>query len=126
MGLRLVLKDWHRPAAATAMVTVIFFAYGHVSRALNDRVDERVLFAAAVVLGVAAIARMMQTGRLATRSTQLMNLAAAILLAFSIANLAGQMAASFGRSSEVESVAVEDLAAHLLPGGLPDAERSAA
>ena len=119
VGLRLVLKDWHRPAAATAIVTVIFFAYGHVSRALYDRVDERVLFAAAVVLGVAAIARMMQTGRLATRSTQLMNLAAAILLAFSIANLAGQMAASFGRSSEVESVAVEDLAAHLFPRGLP-------
>ena len=46
VSLRFGLKDWHRPAAATTAVTaVVFFAYGHVERALDGRVDERVLVA---------------------------------------------------------------------------------
>ena len=37
VSLRFGLKDWHRPAAATTAVTAVFFAYGHVERALEGK-----------------------------------------------------------------------------------------
>ena len=80
VGLRLVLKDWHRPAAATTAVTAVFFAYGHVEHALDGSVDERVLVAGAVMLGAAAVVTIVQTGAFAARSTQFLNLACVILL----------------------------------------------
>ena len=119
VSLRLLLKDWHRPAAATAGVTVVAFAYGHVERALDGNLDERVLLAGAVVVAAAAVAIAIRAGALAARGTQLLNLTAAVLLVFPVASLAGGIAATIGRSPAPESGTVEDLAAHLLPSGLP-------
>ena len=119
VGLRLFLKDWHRPAAATAGVTVVFFAYGHIERALDGNLDERALFAGAVALAAAAAIVAIGAGTLAARGTQLLNLTAAVLLAFPVASLSGGLAASIGRSPAAESLAAADPATHLLPSGLP-------
>ena len=121
VGLRLFLKDWHRPAAATAGVTVVFFAYGHIERALDGNLDERALFAGAVALAAAAAIVAIGAGTLAARGTQLLNLTAAVLLAFPLASLSGGLAASIGRSPAAESLAAADPATHLLPSGLPTA-----
>ncbi|MCY4112453.1 MAG: hypothetical protein OXG33_00755 [Chloroflexi bacterium] len=119
VSLRLLLKDWHRPAAATAGVTVVAFAYGHIARALDGILDERALFAGAVVLAAGAVVMAIRAGLLAARGTQLLNLTAAVLLVFPVASLAGGIAAAIARPSASESESAEDLAARLLPSGLP-------
>ena len=119
VSLRFGLKDWHRPAAASAAVTVVFFGYGHVEGALDGNVDERVLLAGAAVLGAAAVVTIVQTGTFAARSTQFLNLVSVVLLVFPVADIAGRVAESLGRTQTAESVDVDDLAAHLLPSGLP-------
>ena len=119
VSLRLVLKDWHRPAAATTIVTVVVFAYGHIERGLDGNLDERALFAGAVVVATAGVAIAIQAGALAARGSQLLNLTVAVLLVFPVASLAGGIAATIGRSPAPETQAAEDLAAHLLPSGLP-------
>ena len=119
VGLRLVLKDWHRPAAATAGVTVVAFAYGHIERAIDGNLDERALFAGAVVVAAAAVAIAIRAGALAARGTQMLNLTAAVLLVFPVAGVAGSIASTVGRSPAPDSVGAEDLVAHLLPSGVP-------
>ena len=119
VSLRCGLKDWHRPAAASAAVTVVFFGYGHVEGALDGSVDERVLVAGAVMLGAAAVSAAVRPGQSVARATQFLNLASAVLLMFPAASLVGSLAASLGRPPAAESVTVEYLASHLLPAGLP-------
>ena len=121
VSLRFGLKDWHRPATATTAVTAVFFAYGHVERALDGSVDERVLVAGAVMLGAAAVSAAVRPGQSVARATQFLNLASAVLLMFPAASLVGSLAASLGRPPAAESVTVEYLASHLLPAGLPAA-----
>ena len=121
VGLRLILKDWHRPAAATAAVTVIFFGYGHVEGALDGNVDERVLFAGAAMLGAAAAVTIVRAGAWAAHGTRFLNFAAAVLLVFPVVSLAGGMAASLGRTPADETVELDDRVARLLPSGLPSA-----
>ena len=119
VGLRFLLKDWHRPAAATAAVTVVVFACGHVESALDGNVDERVLFAGAVVLGVAAAVTAIRAGASTPRGTQFLNLMAAVLLAFPVARLAGGIAAPLTRTPTDQTAAVDDVVDRLLPEGLP-------
>ena len=119
IGLRLLLRDWYRPAAATTVVTVIFFAYGHVERALLGRADERLFFAAAVVLGGAAVAEALRADGFLARGTQFFNVVAAVLLLLQAANLAGGAASSLG--SPANRVAADDLTTHLFPSGIPTA-----
>ena len=119
IGLRLVFKDWQRPAAVTTVVTVVFFAYGHVERALSGRADERLFFAAAVVLGAAAVAEAVRAGGFLARGTQFFNVVAAVLLLLQAANVAGGAASSLG--SPANRVAADDLTTHLFPSGIPTA-----
>ena len=77
------------------------------------------LLAGAAVLGAAAVVMIVQTGAFAARSTQFLNLVSVVLLVFPVADIAGRMAESLGRTQTAESVDVADLAAHLLPSGLP-------
>ena len=87
-GLRLVLKDWVRPAAATAALTVCIFGYGHVDNALQGRVDDRALFAAAIVLAGAAFVGALKSGETLVRWTEYLNGATAILLLFPVVGIA--------------------------------------
>ena len=121
VGLRLVLKDWHRSSAATAAITVVFFAYGHVERALVEISDERVLFAGAVVLVAAAVVLVIRAAGLPARGTPFLNLTAAVLLAFPAASLAGEIAASSGRTPTNQHSVTADVVDRLLPSGLPTA-----
>ncbi len=121
VGLRLLLRDWHRPAAATVALTVVLFAYGHAERALHGRVDERVFFAGAVVLGAVALVGAVRAGGSVARGTQFFNLVAGALLVFQAASLAGGTVASLGLGSPANRVSVDDLTAHLFPSGLPTA-----
>ena len=119
VSLRFLLRDWHRPAAATAAVTVVVFAYGHVEGALDGNVDERVLFAGAVVLGVAAAVTAIRAGVSTARATRFLNLTAAVLLAFPVASLAGGLAAPLTRTPTHQTAAVDEVVDRLLPAGLP-------
>ncbi len=119
VSLRVGLKDWHRPAAATAAVTVVFFAYGHIERVLNGHLDERALIAGVMVLGAAAAVMAIRAGASTARATQFLNLTAAVLLAFPVASLVGGMAASFARPPTDQTAAVDDVVDRLLPAGLP-------
>ena len=118
-----VLKDWHRPAAATTAVTAVFFAYGHVERALDGSVDERVLVAGAVMLGAAAVSAAVRPGQSVARATQFLNLASAVLLMFPAASLVGSLAASLGRPPAAESVTVRRPRLSLAAGGTPGCNR---
>ena len=51
-ALWLLIKGWHQSAAAVSGVTIVVFAYGHVDRALDGRLDDHVLFPIAAVVAV--------------------------------------------------------------------------
>ena len=117
--LRLLLSDWHRPAAVATVATVIIFGYGHVRNALDTPVDESVLFALAVVLIVASVGVAARAGNNLPRWAQFFNLVAAVLLLFPTASLVGSAVASRDRLSSTDGAARVDPAAHLFPRGLP-------
>ena len=115
VGFWLVLKNWHRSAAATTAITVVVFAYGHVENALDRRIDERVLFPAAIVFLAVVIAAAVRANATPARQTPFFNLVAAVLLAFPVASLASAAAASSGRTSSASIAALDDLTTHLFP-----------
>lgn len=117
IGLRLLLNDWHRPAAVTTVVIVVFFAYGHVEQALNGRVDARLFFGAAVAVGAAAVAQAARAGGVLARGTQLFNLVVAVLLLLQVAGVAGATVSSL--ESQASKASADDLANHLFPSGIP-------
>ena len=90
-GLRLILRDWDRPAAVTAAGAVVFFAYGHIERALAKSVDERVTFASAVVLAVVVAAQILRSRRVVARLTQFLNLSSGVLLVFLTVGVSSQI-----------------------------------
>ena len=107
IGLRLVLDDWYRPAAASGGVIVMFFAYGHVDRAFSGALDDRILFPTTIVLGAIAVAAAVTANGWARKGTQFSNVAAAALLLFPVAEIASEIGLGFERDSESgqESVA---------------------
>ena len=117
-GLRLLLKDWHRPAAATTVVIVVFFLYGHVERALDGRLEEQFMFGASVALGAVLVAESVRAGGFRSRGTQFFNVVAAILLLLQTVNLAGGASISFG--SPANRVLTNDLTSDLFPSGIPE------
>ena len=120
VGLRLGLKDWHRSAAASTALIVVFFGYGHVAGAINGRIDDRVMFGIAVVLAASIAVLIVRLGAAAVRLAPFLNLMATVLLVFPIANLVAEAARAQSQSPRHKPQGVEDLAAHLLPAGLPD------
>ncbi|MCY3956868.1 MAG: hypothetical protein OXG65_01100 [Chloroflexi bacterium] len=121
IGLWLILRDWYRSAAVTAAVAVVFFAYGHVERVLDHRIEEHILFAGAVVLAASAVAVAVRSGGLAARLSQPLNLAITLLLAFQLWGPIVETAASIARPSVSHATVTDDLTAHLFPDGLPAA-----
>ncbi len=112
VSLQRALKDWHRPAAATAGATALLFAYGHVERALDGAVDERILFSATVVLGAIVAAVILGAVGLVSRGSQFANLTAAALLVFPIVSLVGGAVTDPVRTP-VSNATPDALTAHL-------------
>ena len=122
MGLlRLWLKDWYRPALAVTGVIVVFFGYGHLERALDGRINDRDLFAGAVVLGAAMVAAAVRAGSLDVRRAQFLNFTAAVLLVFSLTGFASGACAMAAQGRQTASLTTEELMAHLPPLNLDDA-----
>ncbi len=118
IGLRLILNDWNRPAAATTVVIVVFFLYGHVERALDGRLDEQFVFGASVALGAALVTESVRAGGFRSRGTQFFNIVAAILLLLQAVNLAGGSSTSFG--SPANRGLTTGLTSDLFPSGIPE------
>ncbi len=118
VGLRLLLRDWHRPAAAATVVTVVFFLYGHAEGALDDRIDERLFFSVSVVLCAAIVAEAVRVGGILSRGTRLFNVVVAVLLVLQAVNLAGDAVSQLG--SPTNRVAADELTSHLFPAGIPE------
>lgn len=119
VALRLWLGDWRRPAALNATVAAIFFGYGHVEQALDDRVAEPLLFPGAVLALVIVIAGINRAPAPSAHLTQFFNLAATVLLILQASTLAGHFTSSLVRSSVTDSRTVDDLTSHLFPTGMP-------
>ncbi len=125
-GLRLALRSWHQAAAAVTAVTVVFFAYGHVERALEGRLDESLLFPAAVVLAAAAIGIAGRHSITVARWAPFLNVTAGMLLVFQIMTMAGTTSAVISPASS-EPLMAEEVTSHLfaqsprwLGGNRPD------
>lgn len=118
-SLRVGLKNWHRAAAVCTVVLVMFFAYGHVADAISDRIDDRMAFGLALVIAVAIPWLIIRRGAV-DRLTPFLNLTAAILLVFPSATLVSEAVAEQRQAPMHGLEDVEELAAHLLPAGLPE------
>ena len=119
LGLRLVLRDWQRAALVTTVVILVFFAYGHVERALDARIDEHWFFAGAVAFGAALAAQASRARWLNAGHAQFLNVVAGALLVFQATSLVGGSASTFGSPSNAASL--DELTEHLFPAGLPAA-----
>ena len=113
-SLRLLLKDWHRAAAAATVVTAFFFGYGHIHYTLGDRIDQGALFAVTVTFGYLMIVKIVQSGNRLIVWTKFLNVATAILVAFPVAMLLNQ-ALLLGRTSASDPVEEQKIVAHLFP-----------
>ena len=118
-ALGLVLRDWHRAALVTTVVVLIFFAYGHVERALDSRVDEHLFFTGAVVLGAALATQAARSRWLNTGHTQFLNVVAGTLVVFQAISLSSGAMSSLGSPDNTASVG--ELTEHLFPAGIPTA-----
>lgn len=112
-GLRLVLNSWHRAAAVSTVVVVVLFAYGHAERALGGRLDEQVLFAAAVVLAAAAVVLSIRAPRQVAQSAPILNISAGVLLLFQATSLAGTAWTDFTNASPPDPLKANAAASHL-------------
>ena len=121
--LRLVLGDWHRSALVTAVVLMIFFGYGHISHAVDDRIDERVVFASAAVVTGTLIVLIVRAAGAVPRWTRFLNVLSTILLTLSVVSLAVNILDSIQRDHPSD-VASSGIVAHLLPGGIPEVSSS--
>lgn len=119
VALRVVLRDWHSAAFVTTVVVLIFFAYGHVERALDARVDERLFFAGAAVLGAAVAVVGARSRWLNAGHAQFLNVVAGTLLVFQATSLASGAVSSLG--SPANTASVDELTEHLFPSGMPAA-----
>ena len=113
------LRDWHRAATGCAASVVVFFGYGHVRDALDGRLDERGIFAAAVVAAAFAAILGARRKTRSARFTPFLNLVAAVVLLFPLASLATEIVRTQRQTPTGEPPGVEELAAHLLPSGVP-------
>ena len=120
VGLRLGLKDWHRSAAASTALIVVFYGYGHVAGAIDGRIDERVIFGLAVAVAASMAVLIVRRGAAAVRLAPFLNLMAAALLVFPVATLVAEAATAQRQPTLHSPEGVEDLTAHLLPSGLPE------
>ena len=118
-ALGLVLRDWNRAALVTTVVVLIFFAYGHVERALDSRVDERLFFTGVVVLGAALATQAARSRWLNTGHTQFLNVVAGTLVVFQAISLSSGAMSSLG--SPANTASVDELTEHLFPAGIPTA-----
>ena len=112
-GLRLMLNGWHRAAAVSTAVVVVLFAYGHAERALGGRLDEQVLFAAAVVLAAAAVVLTIRAPRQVAQSAPVLNISAGVLLLFQATSLAGTAWTDFTNASPPDPLKTNAAASHL-------------
>ena len=122
--LRLLLNDWYRPAATMSTGIILLFAFGHIERALEYGIDERVLLAVFFVVGVSVVAMTVKRPPMSTGWTRFVNFASAILLVVSLAAAIAVTAPYVGRASSNSDESVEYLASHLLPDGVPPVSAS--
>ena len=119
-GLSLVLKGWHQAAAAVTAVTAVLFAYGHVERALDGRLDEHALFPAAVVLAAAAVGIAVRNRVLVSHWAPFLNVTAGTLLLFQIMTLAGVASGVSARTSLSDPLIANAITSHLFSQFPPD------
>lgn len=112
-GLRLVLKTWHQAAAVAAVVTIVLFAYGHIERAIDGRLDDQVLFPAAVMLAAAAVGTSIRAPVPAARAVPLLNVSALILILLQGASLAGFSWTGYARQTQSEHSQATATTSHL-------------
>ena len=120
--LRVLLKDWHRPAAITAVITVVFFGYGHLQAAIDDRIDERLVFSGVSVLAATAVYAALRSTCWTKRSAQMANVAAIALIVFSVGSLVLEASKVGAREPSADPAQVDQLTAHLFPDGVPAAK----
>ena len=109
VGLRLVLRGWHQAAAAATAVTAVIFAYGHVERALDGRLDDHSLFPLAAVLAAAAVWMAARGRVLVANWVPFLNITAGILLLFQIISLAGSASEISVRAADLFSQSSPDV-----------------
>ena len=109
VGLRLVLRGWHQAAAAATAVTAVIFAYGHVERALDGRLDDYSLFPLAAVLAAAAVWMAARGRVLVANWVTFLNVTAGILLLFQIISLAGAASEISVRAADLFSQSSPDV-----------------
>ncbi len=118
LGAWLLLKHWHRSAAAVTVAIAFVFGYGHVESLIRATLDDRLFFGVAVALAAAAGLLVIRSGPVAVRWTPFLNVLTTVLVVFPAVSLVA--AAVTSQESPTARAGVEDLAAHLLPPVLPE------
>ena len=111
-SLWIVFREWHRPAAATAAATALFFGYGHIELALAGWIDERALFAVTVVLGIVLVLKIASSESTVSNWAGLLNIATSSLVVFSLSMLL-RATISVGDISPSKLVEPSEAIAHL-------------
>lgn len=120
VGARLLLKHWHRSAACAAVAIAFVFGYGHLQSAVTAMIDDRLFFGIAAVLATACGLLVVRSGAVAVRWTPFLNVLTTVLVLFPAASLVAEAVAAASQKPPTTTGGVDDLAAHLLPSGLPE------
>ena len=120
LGVRLLLKHWHRSAAAATVAVAFVFGYGHVESAVPATLDDRLFFGVAAVLAAASGLWVIRSGAVAVRWTPFLNVLTTVLVAFPAALLVAESVVAASQEPPTATAGMESLAAHLLPSIVPE------
>lgn len=81
-GLRLLFKGWNQPAAAVSAVAIVIFAYGHIDRALDGRLDDHTLFPIAAVVAALSVSIVARSPHRIPQFASFLNITLGTLLLF--------------------------------------------
>ena len=109
VGLWMMTRDWHRAAAAVTGVTAVVFAYGHVEKALDSRLDDQVLFPVAAVLVAALLWTSVQHPGPIAQWAPFLNLTATVLLLLQITNVATPSSGATFRTPQLLTTVGKDV-----------------
>ena len=114
-GLWMTVKNWHRAAAGVTSMTVVVFAYGHVEKALDFRLDDHVLLPAATLLTATLLRLCIKSQFSMVSWAPFLNLTAGALLLIQIINVAMPSSEATLRPPQLHTQIAKEA-----PGSRPD------
>jgi len=98
--LRILAGSWHKSAMITSFLLLLFFSYGHIRALLGTKIPVFLLVWLFYLLSLGGSACIIRIRKPLEKATTILNVFAAVLVAFTLANIAIYELAAAGRATQ--------------------------